>query len=92
MTPAKIKFALALRNYTQRDIARDCSVEASTVSMVVNGRGRSKKVEMRIAATTGMTLAELWPQWHGPHAQRRRHQAMSPLKVAEALRALQATG
>jgi len=92
MTPELIKYAIALRGRTQRDIARECDIDSpSTVSMVINGRSRSKRIETRIAAITGMTLAELWPQWYGPHAQRRRP-AMSPMKIAEALRALQATG
>lgn len=87
MTPELIKYALALRRYTQRDIARDCSVEASTVSMVVNGRGRSRKVEMRIASVTGQALADLWPQWHGPKARSTRS-GLSHAQVAEALRAI----
>lgn len=89
---ARIKFALSLRNHTQVDVAQQCNVQPTTVGAVIHGRSRSKRVELRIAAITGMPLAELWPQWHGPHADRRRRPALSPMKVAEALRAMQATG
>lgn len=81
-----IKYALALRSYTQRDVARECDVEPSTVSMVINGRGRSRRVENRIAAITGVPLSELWPQWHGPAARRPRRAPMSPVQVAALLR------
>ena len=88
MTPELIKYAIALRGYTQLDIARECDVKASTVSMVVNGRSRSRKVEMRIAAVTGQPAATLWPEWHGPKAKRSRRPVASPSQIAEALRAL----
>lgn len=88
--PAKIKYALALRGYQQTDIARECDVEPNTVSAVIHGRSRSKRIEMKIAAITGLPLAELWPQWHGPQSERRRRRAVSPAQVAEALRALPA--
>jgi len=85
--PALIKYALALRGYTQTGVARECDVEATTVGAVIHGRSRSKKIEARIAAITGMALAELWPQWHSPSAKRSRRPVMSAMQVAELLRA-----
>lgn len=84
--PAKIKYALALRDYQQTDVARECRVEPNTVSAVIHGRSRSKRIEMRIAAITGLALAELWPQWYGASAKRRRRPSLSPVQVADALR------
>lgn len=65
MHPAEIQAALKLRGYSQAAIAEEIGVKPSTVSMVINGRGRSAQAEARIAAITGYALAELWPQWHG---------------------------
>lgn len=83
---AAIKYALALRDYTQADVARECGVSRNTVHLVIHSRGRSKKIELRIAAITRLPLAELWPEWHGPKAGRRRHAANTAHSVA-ALRA-----
>lgn len=65
MHPAEIKAALAIKGFSQVSAADACGVTRSAVSMVVNGRGRSKQVEDWIAAATGRTLLELWPQWYG---------------------------
>ncbi|MBN8715202.1 MAG: hypothetical protein J0H50_14780 [Xanthomonadales bacterium] len=87
-----IKYGLALNGYTQADIAREFkkgrgnSISRSTVNMVINGRGRSRKIENRIAAILQMPLEELWPQWHVREPTRRRH--ASPAQITEALRAL----
>lgn len=85
--PTIIKYALALRGYKQTDVARECDVEPTTVGAVINGRSRSQRIERRIAAITGMPLAELWPQWHGPSARRSRRPTMSHAQVVESLRA-----
>lgn len=88
-TGTRIRMALMAAGYTQAQVARACSVEATTVSAVVHGRCRSKRIEERIALLTGLSLAELWPQWHGPDAsKRRRRPRMSPTQIADALRAL----
>jgi len=88
--PAKIKCALMLRGYRQADVAGECGVENNTVWAVIHGRSRSRKIENRIAAITGISLADLWPQWHGQDATRRRRRAIDVVKVAEALRTLEA--
>lgn len=86
MHPAQIQAALKMRGITQTEVADQCDrVSPTAVYQVIQGRSRSKRIEMRIAALTGMTLAELWPQWYGPQAVRRRV-SLSPAKVAETLR------
>lgn len=89
-TAAQIKIILISKGYTQRDIADQCDVAPSAVSMVVNSRGRSRKIENRIASLTGVPLAELWPAWHGKDAQRRHRPRMSPHQLSAALAALAA--
>ena len=69
MHPAQIQAELKMRGITQAEVARQCGhVSPTTVYQVVHGRGRSKRIEMRIAAITGRTLTELWPAWY-PHAR-----------------------
>jgi len=65
MHPAQIKAALVMGGYKQIDLANELGLSPNTVSAVVKGRSRSKQVEERIAAITGHSLAELWPQWYG---------------------------
>jgi|GEM_PF-1336874 len=84
---ARIKYALACSNYTQADLALELDRSRSAVSMVINGRGRSKRIELRIAAITRRPLAELWPQWHGPNAKPRRRRALSTTQPTDAHRA-----
>jgi len=64
MHPAEIKAALEIQGYSQAKIAEECGVQRSTVSMVVNGRGRSQQVEQRIAAVLRKSLGEVWPHWY----------------------------
>ena len=86
MHPAQIQAALKMRGITQTEVADQCDgVTPTAVYQVIQGKSRSKRIEMRIAAITGMTLAELWPQWHGPQANRQRL-SLSPAKVAATFR------
>lgn len=85
---ARIKYALELRQYTQSDVARECKVSRGMVFQVIQGIGRSKKVENRIAAITQIALEELWPQWHGPQAGRRRRSSINTSRAADTLRAV----
>lgn len=65
MHPAQISAALKVAGYKQVDLADELELSPNTVSAVIKGRSRSRQVEERIAAITGHTLEELWPQWHG---------------------------
>jgi len=89
MQPSVIKALLKLRGISQADIARQCGRCApSQVYQVIEGIARSKKIEMRIAAASGLSLAELWPQWYGPNAKPRSRRAVGKTEIADALRAL----
>lgn len=88
MHPAMIQAALKMQGFTQRRVASDCGgISAVAVNHVINGASRSANVEKRIAAITGLSLAVLWPQWHGPNAKRRRAR-MSTADMAQQMRAL----
>ena len=65
-----VKIALMLAGSTQAAIADQCGVEPASVNAVVNGRGRSKNIENRIAVVTGVPREMLWPQWYGPKTKR----------------------
>lgn len=104
MHAAEIQAALKLKGYSQADIARECDVKPSTVSMVINGRGRSAQVEQRIADITGYLKIDLWPSWYDAPAGKRQYdllgkdeqlllrsyRALQPRERAEALALVQA--
>lgn len=50
MTPIEIKIALLRRGVSQRDIARKLGVTYTAVSNVINGQGRSRRIEALIKA------------------------------------------
>lgn len=89
MHPVMIQAALKMRGVTQSEVARRCRVVPTGVYQVIHGRSRSRKIEICIAVLTGLSLAELWPQWHGPDASRRRRRPIDVMKVAEAMRSLE---
>lgn len=89
MKPALIKALLKLRGVSQADIARQCgNVSPAIVYQVIEGRGRSKRIEVRIASAIQLPPEELWPQWYGPDAKPRRRDLPSTNQITEALRAL----
>lgn len=65
MHRAEIQAALKIRGTSQADIARACGVAPATVNGVVQGKTRSRQIEDAIAAATGLSLFQLWPQWYG---------------------------
>lgn len=89
MHPALIQAALKMNGATQADVAAQCGrISTTAVYQVIHGRSRSRRIEARIASITGLLVSDLWPQWYGPEAQRRRaRNRPSPTQVAEALRA-----
>lgn len=66
MHPAEIKAALQLTlpPTRQAEIAKQYQVSASTVHDVIHGRRRCKKVESALAATIGVPLYIVFPQWY----------------------------
>ncbi len=66
MHPADISAALKRAGFGQAELGRLLDVSKSTVNLVINGKGRSEKVESKISELTGLPLDVLWPQHHGP--------------------------
>jgi lambda repressor-like predicted transcriptional regulator len=97
MHPAMIQAALKVRGVSQAEIARRFKrnrsgqakksfISAAAVHSVIWGRSRSERIEREIAAITGLTRAELWPQWHGADAlqtQPAREQVLESFRTAQ---------
>lgn len=76
MHPTLIKAALQMAGRSQSDIGRELGVASQTVGRVIDRKGHSARIEQRISEITGLPLAELWPQWHGPDAKPSRRRAL----------------
>lgn len=57
-----IKALLAARGIRISDIARELNVSLPTVSLVISGRDRSRRVEKAVAEKLGMKHEELWSE------------------------------
>ena len=60
MTPAQIKKELRQRNISQIQIAENVGKSAAAVSLVLNGKSRSKLIEEHIAQLLGRERFEIW--------------------------------
>lgn len=70
MHPADIKAALQKRGTNQAKIAETMKVSRSTVSYVIQGRGKSRRVADAISQATGIPVDRLWPGKYFAHDQR----------------------
>jgi lambda repressor-like predicted transcriptional regulator len=61
MHRADIKAELEKAGSGVAKVARQLKLRPSTVSMVVSGKGTSRRVARRIARITGIPVARLWP-------------------------------
>lgn len=61
MHPADIKAELQKRGESCATVAADTGVSRGTVSKVVNGRERSRRVALVIAAKLGKPASSIWP-------------------------------
>ncbi len=61
MTYPEIKSLLALKGIKSVEIARRAGVKPQTVSTVLTGRQRSRRVEMTIAKALRMPYKKLYP-------------------------------
>ena len=62
MHPEDVKAALRKRGTSLAQIARDLNIDRSTVSSVLKGVGRSRRVENAIAQGLGKPLAVVFPE------------------------------
>ena len=61
MHPADIKAALQKRGTNQSKIAETMKVSRSTVTYVIQGRSKSRRVAEAISTATGIPVDRLWP-------------------------------
>ncbi len=60
MTPNRIKKELKRRNISQVQIAQDLGKSAAAVSLVVNGKSRSRLIEEHVATLLGRERFDIW--------------------------------
>ena len=56
----RVKLILSIRGIKQKDIARALNLNPATVSQVVAGKRRSRRIENYIAQITGIKREELF--------------------------------
>lgn len=56
----KIKSLMVLKGITQTNIAAQLGVSRSTVACVVNGHGKSRRIQQAIADALGEKYERLW--------------------------------
>lgn len=60
-----IKALLVARGIKISDIAKELNVAVPTVSLVISGRDKSKRIKAAIAEKLGFSPEELWPEKPG---------------------------
>ncbi len=58
----KIKALMVLKGVTGVDIARKLGISRVTVAVVLNGHGKSRRVQKAIADALERPVSELWPE------------------------------
>jgi putative transcriptional regulator len=66
MHPELIKAHIKMAGSSASKIARKLGLHRSTVTQVIEGTGKSRRVADEIAKVTGKSLDELWPGKYGP--------------------------
>lgn len=70
MHPADIKAALQKRGTNQSKIAEALNLSRSTITYVIQGRSKSRRVADAISKATGIPVDRLWPGKYFTHDQR----------------------
>jgi transcriptional regulator with XRE-family HTH domain len=58
MQARQIKARLRRRNLTQKELAKRFGVSGATLSMVISGRAKSARLELKLAHALGMSIRE----------------------------------
>jgi lambda repressor-like predicted transcriptional regulator len=61
MHPADIKAALQKARKSSARIAEEMGVRPSTVSMIINGKGKSRRIAKKIARVIDRPVSHVWP-------------------------------
>lgn len=62
MHPADITATLRKAGSSQAKVARKLGITRTTVSQVVRGTGKSRRVQQAISRASGVPVTTLWPQ------------------------------
>lgn len=57
----KVKSLMVLKGIKMVDIARQIGVSRVTVSIVITGKGKSRRIQQAIAVALGEKYERLWP-------------------------------
>lgn len=83
MHPEDIKSELRKANWNQDELARALNVTQQSVSQVILGRCRSKKIEGAISKILGIPADEIWTQRRKVGQRRSTRELMHALRAAE---------
>ena len=61
MKAVDIRIELLRRGYSNRKVAKALRLADTTVSNVISGNGKSRRVAQKIASITGIPVSRLWP-------------------------------
>jgi lambda repressor-like predicted transcriptional regulator len=61
MHPEDIKASLKKKGSSGAQIARQLTVSRSTVSEVISGRTKSRRIARTISLAVGISVSQLWP-------------------------------
>ena len=92
MTPLEIRFLLSAEGLSQTALGKLCGVSQPSVWRVIEGKSRSKTIELCISNAVGVPLHKLWPQWYradGKRQPKRRRCFASPTEALARLEALE---
>lgn len=74
MHPAHITATIRELGFSQASIAEVLDVSRSSVTQVISGHAKSRRIAQAIAQITGKSLEELWPGKYASKARRKRQQ------------------
>jgi DNA-binding Xre family transcriptional regulator len=58
----KVKSLMVLKGIKGTDIARQLGLSRVTVSVVITGKGKSRRIQQAIADTLGVSFDDLWSE------------------------------
>jgi transcriptional regulator with XRE-family HTH domain len=61
MSPQEIKALLILNGVKQRELAKQLHVNESAISLIINGRQTSRRIQTAIAEAINKPYHEVWP-------------------------------
>ncbi len=61
MHAEEIKATIRMKGITPAMIAQELDVTQQTVSGVIHGKGKSKRIQKRIAEIAGLSIEAMWP-------------------------------